>query len=116
MVSINENSLTTVGGYLTQIQAKLAEANSLDINSVQYTEVVDDINDIENQMSSFLGALFHKNELDVLVQEQSQQAVELVIDQVKRETVDNFLLQAKLAMNTSSLVAKVELNSINAAE
>ena len=65
MVSINENSLTTVGGFLTQIQAKLAEANSLDVNSVQYTEVVDEINDIENQMSSFLGALFHKNELDV---------------------------------------------------
>ena len=65
MVSINENSLTTVGGFLTQIQAKLAEANSLDVNSVQYTEVADEINDIENQMSSFLGALFHKNELDV---------------------------------------------------
>lgn len=60
--------------------------------------------------------LDHKNELDVLVQEQSHQAVELVIDQVKRETVDNFLLQAKLALNTSSLVAKVELNPINAAE
>ena len=36
MVSINENSLTTVGGFLTQIQAKLAEANSLDVNSVHF--------------------------------------------------------------------------------
>lgn len=60
--------------------------------------------------------LDHKNELDVLVQEQSHQAVELVIDQAKRETVDNFLLQAKLALNTSSLVAKVELKQANAAE
>ncbi|RPG92379.1 MAG: hypothetical protein CBD73_003660 [Candidatus Puniceispirillum sp. TMED213] len=65
LVTIDSESLDSVGNFLTSIQTKLTEANNLQLNSPEYETKVAELQAIENQMSAFLGALFHKNEIDV---------------------------------------------------
>ena len=65
MISVDNDSLETTGNFLTQIQTKLSEANSLDPLSSDYSDKIAEITTIENQMSAFIGSLFHKSELDV---------------------------------------------------
>ena len=60
MVSIDDGSLDTVGTYLNQMKTILSQANTLDFGSAEYTEKLEELETIENQMSAFLGALFHK--------------------------------------------------------
>ena len=64
MISVDNDSLETMGNFLTQIQTKLSEANSLDPLSSDYSDKIAEITTIENQMSAFIGSLFHKSELD----------------------------------------------------
>lgn len=61
-----------------------------------------------------IASVDNKQELDLLVQQQSQQSVELVMAQVKRETQDNFLVQAKMAINASQQYASLELATATA--
>ena len=65
MVSIDDTSLDTIGVYLNQMKTNLSQANTVDSGSEEYAEILRELETIENQMSNFLGALFHKNEISV---------------------------------------------------
>lgn len=61
-----------------------------------------------------IASVDNKQELDLLVQQQSQHSIELVMAQVKRETQDNFLVQAKMAITASQQYASLELATATA--
>ena len=110
MVSIDSEALSEVGNFLTSMQTKLAEANDLQTNSTEYENKVAELQTIENQMSAFLGALFHKNEIDVELKSGDDSAAQSFLDFVNIYENPN---------DQSSLVgqiASLEVNMLQFAE
>ena len=80
LITIDSESLDSVGNFLTSIQTKLTEANNLQLNSPEYESKIAELQAIENQMSAFLGALFHKNEIDVELKSGDNSAAQSFLD------------------------------------
>ena len=80
LVTIDSESLDSVGNFLTSMQTKLTEANNLQLNSPEYESKIAELQVIENQMSTFLGALFHKNEIDVELKSGDNSAAQSFLD------------------------------------
>jgi len=80
MVSIDNTSLDTVGIYLNQMKTNLSQANTVDSESEDYAEILRELETIENQMSAFLGALFHKSEIDVELKSGDNNATKSFLD------------------------------------
>ena len=80
LVTIDSESLDSVGNFLTSMQTKLTEANNLQLNSPEYESKVAELKALENQMSAFLGALFHKNEIDVELKSGDSSAAQSFLD------------------------------------
>ena len=80
LVTIDSESLNSVGNFLTSMQTKLTEANNLQLNSPEYESKIAELQAIENQMSAFLGALFHKNEIDVELKSGDNSAAQSFLD------------------------------------
>ena len=78
MVSIDDGSLDTIGTYLNQMKTILSQANTVDFGSAEYAEKLEELETIENQMSAFLGALFHKSEIDVELKSGDNVATEVI--------------------------------------
>ena len=57
LVTIDSESLDSVGNFLTSIQTKLTEANNLQLNSPEYESKVAELQAIENQMLFLLWEL-----------------------------------------------------------
>ena len=110
MVSIDDGSLYTVGTYLNQMKTILSQANTLDFVSAEYTEKLEELETIENQMSAFLGALFHKNELDVELKSGDDVAERSFLDFV------NIYEDPSDENTLVSQIASVEVNMLEFAE
>ena len=110
MVAIDDDSLTQVGTYLAQMQSKLSEANSLDSSSSEYGAKVSEIKIIENEMSAFLGALFHKNELDVELRSGDENSTRSFLDFV------NIYQDPNDETSIVNQIASVEVNMLEFAE
>ena len=80
LITIDSESLDSVGNFLTSMQTKLTEANNIPLNSPEYESKIAELQAIENQMSAFLGALFHKNEIDVELKSGDNSAAQSFLD------------------------------------
>ena len=80
LVTIDSESLDSVGNFLTSMQTKLTEANNLQLSSPEYESKIAELQAIESQMSAFLGALFHKNEIDVELKSGDNSAAQSFLD------------------------------------
>ena len=110
MVSIDDASLDTVGVYLSEIKTILSQANAFDPGSAEYAVKLDEIKSTENQMSSFLGALFHKSEIDVELKSGDNNATQSFLDFVNiyEDPTDETSLVGQ--------IASVEVNMLEFAE
>ena len=88
----------------------MSQANTVDSESEDYAEILRELETIENQMSAFLGALFHKSEIDVELKSGDNNATKSFLD---------FVNIYETPTDETSLVgqiASIEVNMLQFAE
>ena len=64
MVTVTHDTLTQITDYLKQTQDQLGLLSNFVSGSDEYNTILTAIDDIETEMSSYLGGLFHKGSMD----------------------------------------------------
>ena len=63
--TISGDALDTINTYLLDIKNKFVSLNDVSLSDVQKNQIQEEINSKENEMSAFIGSLYHDNSLAI---------------------------------------------------
>ena len=72
-VTVSTEALNDINGFLTEIKDKVLSISSNDFTEIEIQAINEQITQLENEMSGYIGRLYHENNLDIILQTYDQE-------------------------------------------